>query len=432
MMSTTRPSADTRSPAGLNVVGHLGSPSGLGNTTRLFIDVLRSKGYQVAGYDIEPYASSEASRLADGMLKSRIEDLPFENNLVIASIDRLPQLWLRHAKGLLEPRFRNAGLLFWELPTIPHAWLPSLRTFDVVLACSQYVRQAFETVIPEVPTVFVEHPLPKKAPAADRTVLRERFGIPLGKTAYCCSLDLVSGMERKNPLGSLQAWKDAFPTDDDVCLVVKLNGNILSNTDYNHDVNELLESVQTDSRVILVNERLPDEELFALYDCCDVFVSLHRSEGLGLIPMEAMALGKVVVATGYSGNMTFMTEQNSLPVAYRLVAPSNDRAFLSRRFAGVTASWAEPNMQHAVEMLRSAKRPEVAAPLGLQASADIARRQETAWRGPGLDQMFDLLAQSQRWVLRKRLQREILLQEVVSPELRAKNVSKLLSGFGNL
>lgn len=431
MTATTRLSPGTRPPSGLNVVGHLGSPSGLGNTTRLFIDVLRSKGHQVAGYDIEPHAATEAPRLADGMLKTRIDDLPFGNNLVIASIDRLPQLWLRHAKGLLAPRFRNAGLLFWELPTIPSAWLPSLRMFDVVLACSQYVRQAFETAIPEVPTVFVEHPLSRKAPAADRAMLRQRFGIPLDKAAFCCSLDLVSGMERKNPLGSVRAWKAAFPTDPDVCLVVKLNGNILRNTEYNSDVNELLENVRNDSRVILINERLPDEELMALYDCCDVFVSLHRSEGLGLIPMEAMALGKVVVATGYSGNMTFMTEQNSLPVAYRLVAPSNDRAFLSRRFAGGTASWAEPDQPHAVDMLRAAKRPDVAVPLGLQASADIAGRQETAWRGPGLDRMIDLLAESQRLGLRRRLQREILLQEVVSPELRAKNIKKIFLGFGS-
>jgi glycosyltransferase involved in cell wall biosynthesis len=47
-----------------------------------------------------------------------------------------------------------------------------------------------------------------------------------------------------------------------------------------------------------------------------VFVSLHRAEGFGLVNAEAMARGKVVIATAWSGNMDFMSASNSLPVDY--------------------------------------------------------------------------------------------------------------------
>ena len=47
---------------------------------------------------------------------------------------------------------------------------------------------------------------------------------------------------------------------------------------------------------------------------CDAYVSLHRSEGTGLTITDAMALGKPVIATGWSGNMDFMNVANSFPV----------------------------------------------------------------------------------------------------------------------
>ena len=47
---------------------------------------------------------------------------------------------------------------------------------------------------------------------------------------------------------------------------------------------------------------------------CDAYVSLHRSEGTGLTITDALALGKPVIATGWSGNMDFMNVSNSFPV----------------------------------------------------------------------------------------------------------------------
>jgi hypothetical protein len=70
--------------------------------------------------------------------------------------------------------------------------------------------------------------------------------------------------------------------------------------------------------------RPPDRRLLdrpalnSLIDSVDCFVSLHRSEGFGLVIAEAMARGKVVVATGWSGNMDFMSAHNALPVAFEL------------------------------------------------------------------------------------------------------------------
>ena len=408
---------------GVNVIGHLTSSAGLGNTTRIFIDLLRSKGHAVAGFDIEAYAQEVQPCLAEGMTIGDIRHLPFDHNLIIASIDRLPQLWLRHAPNLLEPRFRNAGLLFWELPVIPPAWVPALKMFDVILTCSQYVRQAFESAVPEVPTLHAEHPLRSEVVDIDPVAERLKFGIPLESTAFCCSFDPRSGFTRKNPLGAIKAWLQAFPARPDVCLVVKSNGPPVSD---DAEVSEILGHVERDPRIVWLPHRLEHSEVMALFACCDIFVSLHRSEGLGLVPMEAMSLGKLVIATGYSGNMTFMTEQNSLHVPYRLVEPLNDRSFLTRGFAGSNASWAEPNLEQAASLMRmAADDPARAKALGQRARFDIRGRQQTAWEGHFLGHMTRLLNASNRHPLRAGLRRSVLWTEFTNPTLVRKNAAAL-------
>jgi glycosyltransferase involved in cell wall biosynthesis len=80
---------------------------------------------------------------------------------------------------------------------------------------------------------------------------------------------------------------------------------------------------------------------------CDCYVSLHRSEGLGFTIAEAMSYGKPVIATGYSGNLTFMHEENSYLVPYVLtnVPPECDPY-------PAGALWAEPDLDRAAGFMR--------------------------------------------------------------------------------
>lgn len=411
---------------GINVIGHLRSISGLGNTARLFSEVLRKNGCEVAELDIDAaFGNDETLQATDGRFLSSVSELPHDNNLIIATVTRLPQLWLRHLKGLSAPRFRNAGMLFWELPVIPSAWLPSWQMFDVVLTPTSYVRQAFESAIPDMPTVPVEHPLPAIPDLGDREARRKAYGIPSVRTVFCSGFDPRSGLARKNPLAVLEAFQRAFPDDDDVCLVVKTNGEIHDWTGA-EEAAEIAKVVAKDRRILVFTQRLTHGELLRFFDCCDVFVSLHRSEGLGLVPMEAMALGKLVIATGYSGNMSYMSEQNSIPISYRLVRPARDVPNFGPRFSGKGAFWAEPDIDHAARALRSATDPDLRSLLGERARRDIRERQEVAWAGRFIEPMLDHLARSGRPARRASIRRRILLQEVADPTLRKKNLKVIL------
>ena len=103
---------------------------------------------------------------------------------------------------------------------------------------------------------------------------------------------------------------------------------------------------------------------------CDAYVSLHRAEGWGLTMAEAMAGGKPVIATAYSGNVDFMTPENSWMVPYRLV----DIPDTAGPYAGCRR-WAEPDLDAAAAAMRDVyEHPDRAATKAQQGAADMRAR----------------------------------------------------------
>ena len=74
----------------------------------------------------------------------------------------------------------------------------------------------------------------------------------------------------------------------------------------------------------IINKYLSRDEVLDLIDNCDCYVSFHRSEGLGLTLLEAMAFEKPVLTTAYSGNLEFTDINNSYLVKYKLTNIKKD------------------------------------------------------------------------------------------------------------
>ncbi len=99
--------------------------------------------------------------------------------------------------------------------------------------------------------------------------------------------------------------------------------------------------------VQVINATLPRAEVLGLIQCCDCYVSLHRSEGFGLTMAEAMLMGKPVIATAYSGNIDFMSMQDSLLVGYDLIPLERDYMPYKKGWL-----WANPHVAEAAEQMR--------------------------------------------------------------------------------
>jgi glycosyltransferase involved in cell wall biosynthesis len=98
---------------------------------------------------------------------------------------------------------------------------------------------------------------------------------------------------------------------------------------------------------VVIDQRFAQEELFGLITACDCYVSLHRSEGLGLTLAEAMMLGKPCIATKYSGNLDFMDENNSLLIDYQLIEIEETVGSYEKGHR-----WAEPSIPQAANAMR--------------------------------------------------------------------------------
>jgi len=121
-------------------------------------------------------------------------------------------------------------------------------------------------------------------------------------------------------------------------------------------------------------------------------VSLHRSEGLGLTQADAMALGKPVIATGYSGNLHFMTEDNSYLVDYtRVPVPTGCEPYPT------TAHWAEPDLDQAVSLMREVyERPEAARARGRRGQQDILSRHSHSLSAAAITRRLDAIRQERQ------------------------------------
>jgi glycosyltransferase involved in cell wall biosynthesis len=190
------------------------------------------------------------------------------------------------------------------------------------------------------------------------------LGVPERRFVFLLMFDFDSFVERKNPAAAIEAFRRAFPRDERVSLLIKTT----SGSRHPAAFSALQSLVAGVPHVHLADGTLPRAQVNGLIAGCNAIVSLHRAEGFGLILAEAMALGKPVIATGWSGNVDFMSVGNSCPVAYELITMERD--------CGPYAAgnqWAEPDVDHAAALMTRIVRDE-------QHRAAIGRRARETMR----------------------------------------------------
>ena len=169
---------------------------------------------------------------------------------------------------------------------------------------------------------------------------------------FLSNFDATSNIERKNPLGTVIAFQNAFPKKSErVGLIIKtrnLDGS-LRDGDRAHWA-RTLERIHRDPRIRVIDYTMPEDALSGLYRMCDCFVSLHRSEGFGFGPAEAMAHGRPAIVTNYSGVCDFCTPTTAKLVGYQLVRVKDDEyAYLDKESA---YEWADPDLKMAANYMR--------------------------------------------------------------------------------
>lgn len=322
--------------AGVNLVGYLHSETGVGQSGRSAYFALKEASLEV---DLVGAGDSNPSRKQDysaGPITGRAQ---YAANLFYVNADQSHVVKRFLGPALYQNRV-NIGYWAWELDEFPSCWESAFSIYQEIWTPSSFCRDAIQKKSP-IPTVCMPHSV---APTTPQGMGRAYFGLPEGQFIFLTAFDVLSVVERKNPLATVRAFQAAFQDDPNFVLLVKLNNAPAAR----QKVEALRAACSASPNIQFLDCTLRREEMYALLRCSDCFVSLHRSEGFGLLIAEAMYFGKPVVVTNYSGNTDFTRPGNSFLVNYRLVPVG---AHCSPYQAD--GRWAEADIHHAAHQMRT-------------------------------------------------------------------------------
>lgn len=322
----------------VTIIGHPWAPIGMGEQLRSHIHACNAVHLHHRVFDIFRYA--QRTDVAHDRLLGEIEATIPPGGIRIFhvngdEVDRVIAAF--EARGGVFADGYNIIVPAWELPAYPKTWALSLQKFDEVWALSRFIGDSLATA------GLKSHLVGQAIEFEPGAMLpRRHFGIRETAFVLLHFFDLSSYASRKNPEAVLDLFARLRAEEPfrDVQLVLKVkNGE--------QAAEEWAAGVAGDPQIKVISAPLDTFEVKSLINACDVFVSLHRSEGFGRGLGEAMGLGRLALGTFWSGNTDFMTADNSLAVNYELVKLRRDDY---PHWRG--QSWAEADVAHAHALLR--------------------------------------------------------------------------------
>ena len=320
---------------GWSVLAYATSEHGVGEAGRRMSSLMNRLGMPVETVGIREGPLSRQQHRSERPL---VDTVGYENAVVCVNADQTPRV--SRMLDLSAIRGRKAGLWFWELDSFPPEHLRSLAYLSEVWVTSSFTYEALRRDA-DRPVHLVHLPI---VPTSEPTrFTRRSLRMPDDTFVFLTNFDFLSVLQRKNPIGVIHAYRDAFGPQDGAVLIVKsINGHLRP-----LDFERMYREAQDRPDILFEDAYVTSAGMKAMIELADCYVSLHRSEGYGLNMADAMAHGTPVIATAYSGNLDFMTTQTAELIPFELtevgpLAAPYDPA----------ARWAEPDLDRASEAMR--------------------------------------------------------------------------------
>lgn len=377
---------------GINLAADITALNSYAESSRQIANALLTVGLPFVINEIQPSYSLIREAIYRTVLRSR-NDLSWikfvsKKNPHPINLIRLNPILSRKFYATNPEYFRernNIAIWAWEFTEFPEEWASCFQPLNEIWAISNYAREAISKSSP-VPVRVLTPPLQIDESSLNPSFARQQLG--LKKETFLFLFAFTGAMERKNPTAVLEAFRRAFSPADNVALIIKttpLPYPSLSMTYHGTKLGfaKTLKSciatfrdlrtvtrASSKANAMILRDHLSRKDFLSLVLSCDCFVSLHRTEGFGQILAQAMYLGKPVIATGYSGNLDYMNNENSLLVKHRLVPIG--RYVRSYGRGSEKYTWAEPDVEHASELMRWVyEHREEARTIGEKASKHV-------------------------------------------------------------
>lgn len=311
---------------GVNIFGFLNKTSSLGHNARMVLEAVKSAKihFNIKVMDNETsdfwnYTSSDFCYF------------PINLFLVNGNFD------LNNCDVDLNENW-NIALWTLEIESVPPSWKKWIDKLDEIWVPSRFCKSAIESEYPNKLVKVINLP-GQSMRRLDKNLSKAELDLS-GKFVVLFVFDSQSDFLRKNPEAAIISFQKSLAKWDNTILIIKAQ---------NLSENELhkLQSIACEG-VIIINEVWSFKKMETLFNSADIYLSLHRSEGFGLTILEALSLGIPTIATGWSGNLDFMTS-GSL-VEFDFVEVQKESRYGSiYRYSNFY--WAEANIQDAADKL---------------------------------------------------------------------------------
>ncbi len=366
---------------GVNLFGWHRSPIGLGTMSRGMAAALGRTGIEVRPNLLTGMAMDRD--LASAELAEHF-DPGLELNLFVGCPHHHDNALTSNPWWRIEGR-RNVVQLAWEQRDGNPLWRHVYQAYDQVWAISSFAARALTGALGREVAVV---PCPLDFDRLPPPVGRAALGLDPTPFVVFYAFDAMSSIERKNPEAAIAAFTRAFTPAEPAELVIRIQN--AGSPAHRSRLARLEAAVPAGARVRFWTAPATHEEVLLRIAECDVYLSLHRAEGLGYTCAEAMAYGRPVVASRYSGNLDFMDDGNSWLVDCREV----EIAFAEGPFrpGGV---WAEPDVVQAATLLRAIHdHPDATAERCARARHEVRERLSLATVGAIAARELDTLRRS--------------------------------------
>ncbi|WP_396329941.1 FkbM family methyltransferase [Burkholderia anthina] len=334
----------TLQPA-VQFIGPWNYSNGLGVASRSYVSALRRT----------PYALNLAPVKRPFHIHRRmavpLDINDFSGPADVAAIHLNPEAWpallIEEQQQAIQNARLKLGLFVWETENIPDYWHPTFDSVDAIWAPSRYCQKVFAAstdapvhVIPYVVTVP-----PSLPPAEKIRRTKMEIGLEANDRVILYAFDGSSYLVRKNPFALVRAFARTHLGRSGWKLVLKTK-HLFDMPQQGEQLQQLCDAAEG---VVLINRPLDLDTMRNLMAMADIYASPHCAEGFGLTVAEAMAMGKIVVATDYSGTRDFLDERCGFPVRYAVTALQGDHG------AYTTGNvWAQVDEDHLAESLEKA------------------------------------------------------------------------------
>lgn len=324
-----------KNPWGVNLIANIKSDTGLGESSRIVASDLQNAEIPFTIYNFALPGQNEGKN--EKFAEKITNALPYGINIIHINPNEMATSLKEIGFEILDYHY-NIGFWSWELEDFPIEWKGCIDAMDEIWTPSEFasnsIRKLTDKKVRTLPH-FV-------STEVDEKYNRTYFGLPEDMFLFLIVYNSGSVEDRKNPKAAINAYKKAFENDNkQVGLVIKV-----SNAS-EQEIHELKSLLGNTENVFFITDNLEKIEVNSLIKDVNVYVSLHRAEGFGLVLAEAMQLRTPVIATGWSGNMEFMNEDVACLVDYKLVPVTTEQGGFSKK-----SVWAEADVEQAADYMR--------------------------------------------------------------------------------